>query len=94
VEEKVTLGEEHGSTHDLNRCLVALGLSRSTRHYRRQMYDHRRARDEALKEQIVSAIEEHPAYDYRRIWLERTERSAERIDLKRLRRVLKSFELG
>src|SRR5215216_5435255 len=45
-------------------------------------------------EWIISVIEEHPAYGYRRIGRELEERDGERVNHKRLRRVLKSFELG
>jgi putative transposase len=88
VEEKVALVEEHRDSYGLNRCLKALGLSKGTYHYRRKSFDHRRAKDEALKERIVSVIEEHPAYGYRRIGRELEERDGERVNHKRLRRVL------
>ena len=94
MEEKVALVEEHRDSCGLNRCLKALGLSKGTYHYRRKSSDHRRAKDEALKERIVSVIEEHPAYGYRRIGRELEERDGERVNHKRLRRVLKDFELG
>jgi putative transposase len=94
VQEKVALVEKHRSTYGLNRCLKALGLSKGTYHYRLHRRPERRAKDEALKERIVSVIEEHPAYGYRRILRELEERDGECVNHKRLRRVLKGFELG
>jgi putative transposase len=90
------LVEEHRDTYGLNRCLEALDLSKGTWHYRRRRHkeSERRTKDEALKERIVKVIEEHPGYGYRRIGRELAERHAQRVNHKRLRRVLKSYELG
>ena len=93
MEEKVALVEKHRSTYGLNRCLKALGLSKGTYHYRLHRRPERRAKDEALKERIVSVIEEHPAYGYRRIYQE-LRCAGERVNHKRLRRVLGSYELA
>jgi len=95
VEEKVALVEEHRAIHGSNRCLEALALSKSTYHYRRRGAADRRAKDEALKERLVAVIEENPAYGYRRIKeeLEGLSAAAERVNHKRLRRVLKSYDL-
>jgi putative transposase len=93
VEEKVALVEKHRSTYGLNRCLKALGLSKGTYHYRLHRKPERWAKDEALKERIVSVIEEHPAYGYRRIY-EELKCAGERVNHKRLRRVLGSYELA
>jgi transposase InsO family protein len=94
VEEKVALVEEHRDTYGLNRCLKALNLSKGTWHYRRRSKPGRWTKDEVLKERIVKVIEEHPGYGYRRIGRELAGRHAERVNHKRLRRVLKSYELG
>ena len=95
VEEKVALVEKHRSTYGLNRCLDALSLSKGTYHYRRHSSrpERRAKEDEALKGRIVSVIEEHPAYGYRRIQQE-LRCAGERINHKRLRRVMGSYELG
>jgi transposase InsO family protein len=94
VEEKVALVEEHRDTYGLNRCLKALGLSRGTWHYQRHSKPERRTKDEVLKERIVKVIKEHPGYGYRRIQRELAEQRGEPVNHKRLRRVLKSYELG
>jgi putative transposase len=94
VEEKVALVEEYRDTYGLNRCLKALGLSKGTWHYRQHTKPKRRMKEEALKERIVKVIEEHPGYGYRRIGRELAEQFEERVNHKRLRRVLKSYELG
>jgi putative transposase len=94
VEEKVALVEEHSDTYGLNRCLKVLNLSKGTWHYQQHSKPQRRTKDEVLKERIVKVIEKHPAYGYRRIGRELAERDAQRVNHKRLRRVLKSYELG
>jgi transposase InsO family protein len=94
VEEKVALVEEHRGTHGLNRCLKALSLSKGTYHYRRKVRPRRLAKDEALKERIVSVIEENPGYGYRRIIEELKALGTQPINHKRIRRLLKSFALG
>ncbi|MCA1838303.1 MAG: IS3 family transposase [Actinobacteria bacterium] len=99
MEEKVALVEEHRATHGLNRCLEALGLSKGTHYYRLHGTADRRASDEVLKKHVVAVIEENPAYGYRRIKRELEERcsevdaGAERVNHKRIRRVLKSYDL-
>ena len=88
------LVEEHRDTYGLNRCLEALDLSKGTWHYRLHGKPGQRTRDEALKERIVKVIEEHPAYGYRRIGRELAEQPAEPVNHKRLRRVVRSYQLG
>jgi putative transposase len=94
VKEKVALVEEHRAAHGLNRCLDALSLSKGTWHYRQNPSSAAQAREEALRERIVSVIEENPAYGYRRIERELAERYGERVNHKRIRRLLQSFDLG
>jgi putative transposase len=94
VEEKMELVEEHRDTYGLNRCLKALGLSKGTWHYHRHSKPGQRTKDEALKERIVKVIEEHPGYGFRRIGRELAAQPGEPVNHKRLRRVLKSYELG
>jgi putative transposase len=88
------LVEDHRRTYGLNRCLEALNLSKGTWHYRLHSKPGQRTRDAALKERIVKVIEEHPGYGYRRIGRELAQQPAEPVNHKRLRRVLKSYELG
>lgn len=94
MEEKVALVEEHRDTYGLNRCLKVLNLSKGTWHYQRHTKPQRRTKDEMLKERIVKVIEDHPGYGYRRIGRELAEQCGEPVNHKRLRRVLKSYELG
>jgi len=95
VEEKMELVEEHRATYGLNRSLQALKLSKGTYYYRRHNEPVRRSRDALLKERIVSIIKENPSYGYRRIHAEIAEDGIqERVNHKRIRRVLGDYELG
>ena len=89
------LVEEHRATYGLNQSLQALGLSKGAYYYQRntQRAEHQ-GRDAALKERIVSVIEENPSYGYRRIRFELAESSTGRVNHKRIRRVLTDYELG
>lgn len=93
--EKMELVEEHRGIYGLNQMLGALGLSKGT-YYHRHHNDSsvRQARDAALKERIVSVIEDNPSYGYRRIHAELSEDEAEPVNHKRIRRVLGDYELG
>ena len=88
------LVEEHRATYGLNQSLKALKLSKGTYYYRRHTKRERLGRDVALKERIVSIIEENPSYGYRRICAEIADSSAGRVNHKRVRRVLGDYELG
>ncbi len=93
MDEKIELVQVHRHEYGLNVCLRAVGLSKGTWHYRR----HRKSqaeRDAALKAEIVSVIEAHPDYGLRRIHAELVECMARPINPKRLRRVLKRYDLG
>jgi len=93
VEDKVTLAEKHREEHGLNRCLRALGLSKGTWH-RRQSRPAAPEKDRELKAQVLSVVGDHPAYGYRRIRVELRERTGERVNHKRLRRVLNAWNLA
>ena len=87
------LVNQHRPRYGLNPCLRALGLSKGTWHHR----PHRRApeqRDQPLKERIRAVIEDHPGYGYRPILAELNDGSSERVNPKRLRRVLRTCDLG
>jgi hypothetical protein len=89
------LVEKHRHTYGLNRCLKAVALSKGTWHYRLHSKPGQRIKDEVLKERIVKVIEENPGYGYRRIGQELAQQQpAKPVNHKRLRRVLKSYELG
>ncbi len=92
------LVEEHRSSYGLNQSLRALGLSKGTYYYRRHHESVRQGEDAALKERVVCVIKENPAYGYRRICAELSEElsesGTERVNHKRLRRVLGDYELG
>ena len=78
--------KEHREKHGLNRCLAALGVSKST------WYRHQRPKvsrkDEELKTKVAKVVEEHPAYGYRRIKVELAARYGTVVNHKRLRRLL------
>jgi putative transposase len=94
VDEKMELVEEHRGSYGLNQTLRTLDLSKGTYYYRRHHEPRRQGEDAALKERIVSIIEENPSYGYRRISAELSEIGAEPVNHKRIRRVLGDYELG
>ena len=77
----------------LNRCLEAIELPKSTYYYRKHK-PQKTKEDQMLMRHIRAIIREHPGYGYRRILPELRERTGERINHKRLRRLLNEHELG
>ena len=92
MEDKVQLVTEYRGQFGLNACLEALGLSKGTWHYRQHRVDPE-TRDRALKERIESIIEQHPGYGYRPMRAELNDQG-ERVNHKRLLRVLSTYELS
>ena len=93
MDEKLALVHEHRHRYGLNACLKAVGVSKSTWHYRQ----HRRSqaeKDAPLKARIIAIIEQHAAYGYRRILEELAQADMPPVNHKRLRRVLNTYELG
>lgn len=91
------LAERHKEEYGLNRCLRALGLSKSTWQYRGKKAERRKekkAEEEQLKERIVDVVEAHPAYGYRRIWEELIVDGGEPANHKRLRPLLHAWDLA
>ena len=93
MERKLALVEQHRQRYGLNRCLRALGVSKSTWHRRRRRPE-KRLRDEELKAKVLQVVEEHPAYGYRRIKVELAERYGTVVNHKRLRRCLREWDLA
>ncbi len=93
MDEKIELVKAHRHQYGLNSCLRAIGLSKGTWHYRQRRRS-RAERDAALKAEIVSVIESHPGYGFRRIQAELKARLRRPINHKRLRRVLNQYDLG
>jgi hypothetical protein len=93
VEAKVMLAEKNRQKYGLNRCLRALGLSKGTWH-RRQHRPAAPEKDRDLKGQVLTVVQDHPAYGYRRIGVELRERTGVRVNHKRLRRVLNLWDLA
>lgn len=97
MDEKLELVQEHRNGHSLNASLRALGVSKGSWHYR--MRDgskraEREARDEVLKPRVVTIIGDHPAYGYRRIRPDLEAAAHEVVNHKRLRRLLKEWDLA
>ena len=93
MDQKVELVNQHRHRFGLNACLRALALSKGTWHHRQ----HRRSteqRDQPLKQRVRDIIEDHPGYGYRPILAELNDGSSERVNHKRLRRVLNTYDLG
>jgi len=77
----------------LNRCLEALQLPKSTYYYRKNRVE-QSEEESNLMAHIRAIIREHPGYGYRRMLPELRERTGERVNHKRLRRLLSEHELG
>lgn len=92
--EKMELAKGHRDIYRLNQTLRALGLSKGTYYHRRHNNCARQQREAALKQRIVSVIEDNPSYGYRRIHAELSENDAEPVNHKRIRRVLGDYELS
>ena len=92
---KVALVAAHRESYGLNACLRALGLSKSVWYGRqRGIWKERKAADLRMKAWILSVIGDHPGYGYRRICPELSERLGAPVNHKRVRRVLRCYELG
>jgi len=94
VNEKVTLIKQHRHVYGLNRCCEALALSKGTWHYRRKREEAVDEQEEELKEELHAAIVENPGYGYRRLKPELEARTGEKINAKRIRRLLQETNLG
>jgi len=77
----------------LDRCLEAIRLPKSTYYYRKHKPQKTRE-DQMLMRHFRAIIREHPGYSYRRILPELRENTGERVNHKRLRRLLNEHELG
>jgi len=91
----VQLIREHREELGLNACCRALGVSKGTWHYREER---RKAgpdpEEQRLKAEVEAIIADHPAYGYRRIRPELKARTGEVINHKRLRRLLREWDLA
>jgi len=94
VDEKVALVQEHRQEYGLNRCCEVLGLSKGTWHYRLKVQAAADEEEEALQELVRSMIIDHPGYGYRRLQVELEARTGQRVNHKRLRRLLRETNLG
>ncbi len=94
VDEKVSLVRDYSPEYGLNQCCEALALSKGTWHYRKQGDDTVDADEELLKTRLREVIGEHPGYGYRRLNPELEARTGQRINHKRLRRLLREMNPG
>jgi putative transposase len=85
---------QHREEHGLNRCPEAIDLPKSTYYYRKNRSDQPSEEEQELMDHVREIIGEHPAYGYRRILPELEERTGQRVNHKRLRRLLNEHELG
>ena len=92
MEKKLELVERYRGKYGLNRCLSALGVSKSTWHRYRNRSEVSRE-DEELKRKVLEVVKEHPAYGYRRIKAELADRYGVVVNHKRLRRLLSEWDL-
>ena len=86
--------DQHKEDRGLNRCLKAIDLPKSTYYYRQNRPEGLSEEDQKLMEHIREIIDEHPEYGYRRILPELEERTGQRVNHKRLRRLLSEHELA
>ena len=86
--------DQHKEDRGLNRCLKAIGLPKSTYYYRQNRTEGLSEKDQKLMEHVRKIIDEHPGYGYRRILPELEERAGQRVNHKRLRRLLSEHELA
>ena len=93
MDEKVELVKKHRQRYGLNVCLQAVALSKGTWYYR-QHRSPPEQRDQLLRQRLRDIIEDHPGYGYRPILAELNDGSSERVNHKRLRRILNTYELG
>ncbi len=93
MQEKLKLIKTHRNHYGLNQCLRALGVSKASWHYHQHRLD-QATRDASLKAAIVEIIKAHSDYGYRRILEDLALTFPERVNHKRLRRVLNSYDLG
>jgi transposase InsO family protein len=86
--------DQHKEDCGLNRCLRAIDLPKSTYYYRQKRPDGPSEEDQRLMSQVREIIQEHLEYGYRRILPELEERTGQRVNHKRLRRLLNEHELA
>jgi putative transposase len=95
VTAKVALVAGHREEYGLNACLRAVGLSKSVWYARqRGIWQNRKAADLRMKDWILSVIGDHPGYGYRRLCPELSERLGAPVNHKRVRRILRCYNLG
>jgi putative transposase len=90
----VAIVSESREEHGLNKCLRTIGLAKSTFYYRQNEYQHENPEDERLKEEIIDIIAEHPNYGWRRILPDLREAAGEPVNHKRLKHLLREYDLG
>ena len=93
MERKLELVRQHGKQYGLNRCLRALGVSKSSWH-RSQRRPKVSQKDVELKGKVLRVVEDHPAYGYRRIKVELEVKHGIKVNHKRLRRLLSEWDLA
>jgi len=93
LERKLKLVRQHSKQYGLNRCLRALGVSKSSWH-RSQRRPNVSREDVELKGKVLRVVEDHPAYGYRRIKVELEARHGIKVNHKRLRRLLSEWDLA
>lgn len=86
--------DQHREERGLNRCLRAIELPKSTYYYRQKRSDGPSEEDQKLMSCVRKIIQEHPEYGYRRILPELEERIGQRVNHKRLRRLLSEHQLA
>lgn len=93
TDEKIGFVGRNRDEHGLGRALSVVGLASGTWYYRQKRKDPCE-RDRELKEEVICIIKEHPDYGYRRMLPELHARTGMVVNHKRLRRVLKTYQLG
>ncbi len=81
--------EQSRDEYGLNRCLQALGVAKSSWHYRQKGSGRRGAKEKEMESEMRHILEDHPDYGRPRMTVELRERLGYRINHKRVERLLR-----
>ena len=86
--------EQNRDCYGLNRCLEALRVAKSSWHYRQNGYGRPRAKEEEIEREMRQILEDHPDYGRPRMTVELRKRLGDRINHKRVERLLRQNGWG
>ena len=86
--------EQSRDEYGLNRCLQALGVAKSSWHYRQKGSGRRGAKEKEMESEMRHILVDHPDYGRPRMTVELRERLGYRINHKRVERLLRQNGWG